>query len=236
MQEEINEIPQLNEERENNYPTAAATVKTAETKPPFFTFNFNTLLGLVLLVGLAVLYVLFFNSRKHQESSIPLNIPKTSGKSTSVVYVNLDSLNVHYEFVNILRKDLESTGKKLQAEVLAEQSVLEKEGAEFQHQVSTNAIPEDKAKVIYEQLMKRSSLLDQKKQQYTQRVADQEMNMNLRLVDSVTTFLRRFNTQYKFDYILGYKTGGEILIANDTLDITQTVLGALNTEYQQRKK
>ena len=84
--------------------------------------------------------------------------------------------------------------------------------------------------------MKRSSLLDQKKQQYTQRVADQEMNMNLRLVDSVTTFLRRFNKQYKFDYILGYKTGGEILIANDTLDITQTVLGALNTEYQQRKK
>ncbi|MEI6681437.1 MAG: OmpH family outer membrane protein [Bacteroidota bacterium] len=236
MQEENNEIPQLNEERENYYPAGETTVKAVETKPPFFTFNFNTLLGLVLLVGLAVLYVLFFSSRKHQESSIPLNISKPSGKATSVVYVNLDSLNAHYELVNILRKDLEGTGKKLQAEVLAEQSALEKEGAEFQRQVSANAIPEDKAKGIYEQLMKRSSLLDQKKQQYTQRVADQEMSMNLRLVDSVTTFLRRFNKQYKFDYILGYKTGGEILIANDTMDITQTVLGALNTEYQQRKK
>ncbi len=60
--------------------------------------------------------------------------------------------------------------------------------------------------------------------------------MNMKLVDSVTTFLKRFNRQYRFDYILGYKTGGEILIANDTLDITRSVMEVLNAEYQQRKK
>lgn len=62
------------------------------------------------------------------------------------------------------------------------------------------------------------------------------MHMNLRLVDSVTAFLKRFNRQYKFDYIMGYKSGGEILVTNDTLDITIPVLEALNKEYQQRKK
>ena len=202
----------------------------------FFRFNFNTLLGLFLLAGPVVLYGLFFNSRKSFEPLIALNGQKTSGKALSVAYVNLDSLNSHYEYVKILRRDLESTGKKLQSEVLAEQSALEKEGAEFQRQVAANTISEDKAKVIYEQLMQKSSLLDQKKQHYTQLVADQEMNMNLRLVDSVTTFLKRFNRQYKFDYIMGFKMGGEILIASDTLDITKSVLDALNSEYQQRKK
>ncbi len=202
----------------------------------FFRFNFNTLLGLCLLAGLVVLYVLFFNSRKSPESLVQQNVRKTSGKALSVAYVNLDSLNYHYEYVKILRRDLESTGKKLQSEVMAEQSALEKEGAEFQRQVAANTISEDKAKVIYEQLMQKSTLLDQKKQHYTQQVADQEMNMNLRLVDSVTTFLKRFNRQYKFDYIMGYKMGGEILIANDTLDITKSVLDELNTEYQRRKK
>jgi len=202
----------------------------------FFRFNFNTLLGLCLLAGLVVLYVLFFNSRKSPESLVQQNVRKTSEKALSVAYVNLDSLNYHYEYVKILRRDLESTGKKLQSEVLAEQSALEKEGAEFQRQVAANTISEDKAKVIYEQLMQKSTLLDQKKQHYTQQVADQEMNMNLRLVDSVTTFLKRFNRQYKFDYIMGYKMGGEILIANDTLDITKSVLDELNTEYQRRKK
>jgi hypothetical protein len=35
---------------------------------------------------------------------------------------------------------------------------------------------------------------------------------------------------------MGYKTGGEILVGNDTLDITISVLEELNKEYQQRKK
>ncbi len=236
MQEENFEKPQDNEVPENMLPVQENMAKPADAKSPFFIFNFNTLLGLVLLVGLAVLYVLFFSRGKSSERPVQLNVQNASGKSLSVVYVNLDSLNNHYEFVKILRRDLESTGKKLQSEVLAEQAALEKEGAEFQRQVSANIISEEKAKIIYEQLMQKSSLLDQKKQRYTQQVADHEMNMNIQLVDSVTTFLRRFNRQYKFDYIMGYKTGGEILIANDTLDITKSVLDALNTEYQQRKK
>ena len=167
---------------------------------------------------------------------VPITVQKASGKALSVVFVNLDSLNAHYEFVKILRRDLEGTGKKLQTEVLSEQSALEKEANDFQRQVSANAISEDKAKVIYEQLMQKQQVLMQKKERYTQQVADQEMSMNVRLVDTVTTFLKKFNRQYRFDYILGYKSGGEILVANDTLDITKSVLDVLNEQYQQRKK
>jgi outer membrane protein len=154
----------------------------------------------------------------------------------SVVFVNIDSLNTHYDYVKVLRKDLESTGKRLQTEVLSEQSALEKEANDFQRQMSTNALAEDKAKVIYEQLMEKQQMLMQKKERYTQQVAEQEMSMNMQLVDSVTSFLKRFNRQYQFDYIMGYKAGGEILVSNDTLDITRSVLDALNKEYQARKK
>ena len=204
-------------------------------RTPFFSFNFNTLLCMILLIGLVVLYVLFFKSRK-PETVVPLTVQKASGKALSMVFVNLDSLNNHYEFVKILRRDLEGTGKKLQTEVLSEQNALEKEANDFQRQVSANSISEDKAKVIYEQLMQKQQLLMQKKERYTRQVADQELNMNFQLVDSVTAFLKRFNRQYSFDYIMGYKSGGEILVSNDTLDITKSVLDALNMEYQQRKK
>ena len=60
--------------------------------------------------------------------------------------------------------------------------------------------------------------------------------MNLRLLDTITNFLKRYNEIYKFDYILTYKMAGDILIANDTLDITNDVLKTLNKEYQERKK
>jgi hypothetical protein len=35
---------------------------------------------------------------------------------------------------------------------------------------------------------------------------------------------------------MGYKSEGEILIANDTLDITNTIVDAINKEYLERKK
>lgn len=201
----------------------------------FFTFNLNTVLGLVAIAGMIVLFILYFTDKKADTGSVPVTMQK-SGKPLSVVYVNLDSLNTHYEYVKVLRTDLEGTGKRLQTEVLSEQKSLEKEAADFQRQVASNAISEEKAKTVYESLMQKQQALMEKKDRYTQQVAEQEMGMNLRLIDTVTNFLKRYNRKYGYDYIMGFKAGGEILISNDTLDITRDVLQVINKEYQERKK
>ena len=67
-------------------------------------------------------------------------------------------------------------------------------------------------------------------------MTQQQMAMNQKLTDTLTNFLKRFNRNYRFDYIMGYKSEGEILIANDTLDITNTIVDAINKEYLERKK
>ena len=90
----------------------------------------------------------------------------------------------------------------MQTEVLSEQAALEKEANEFQRQMAANIIPEEKAKVLYEQLMQKQQMLMEKKERYTQQVAEKEMNMNFRLIDSVTAYLKRYNRQYQFDYII----------------------------------
>jgi outer membrane protein len=236
MQEEIIENPEPVQETEVLLPNRETASEPVISKLPFFIFNFNTVLGLILMLGLVLLYVLYFTSRSPTVTVPALALQKTPGKQLSVVFVNIDSLNNQYEYVKIMRKELEGTGKRLQTEVLAEQAALEKEAGEFQRQVAANAIPEEKAKATYESLMQKQQQLMQKKDRYTQQVADQEMTMNIRLIDSVTAYLKRFNRQYRFDYIMGFKTGGEILVSNDTLDITKVVLYGLNNEYTQRKK
>lgn len=207
-----------------------------EKNKNFFVFNFNTVLSIIILVGIGVLSIVYHPFGKEEEKQKQAVSAVAGTKPLSVVYLNLDSLNVHYEFVKVLRRDLESTGKKLQAEVLAEQAALEKEAAEFQRQVAANAITEEKAKGIYEQLMQKQQSLVEKKDRYTQLVAEQEMNMNLRLLDTVTNFLRRYNSKLSYDYIMGYKKGGEILLPNESLDITNEALKAINEEYNARKK
>ena len=197
---------------------------------------FNTVTNVILLAGLVVLYVLFFTEGKKVTSSdLPAQQDASRG-TVQVVFVNIDTLNERYEFIKKLRSDLEGLGKRLQDEVLSEQSKFERDAADFQRQVAGNAITEERAKAVYEELMERQQCLLEKKDRYTQLVADKELNMNLTLLDSVTGFLKRYNRQYHYDYILGYKGGGEILLANDTLDITNEVINSLNLEYRQKEK
>ena len=60
--------------------------------------------------------------------------------------------------------------------------------------------------------------------------------MNIQLLDTVNNFLARFNREFGYDYILAYRTAGEILNASISLDITHEVLDQLNQEYAARKK
>jgi len=191
---------------------------------------------LILLIGLAVLYVLFFTTRKTTEPGSSFALQKSTGKSVKVVFINIDSLNNQYLFVKKLKTDLEATGKRLETEILSEQAAFEKEASAFQKQAAANAIPEDKAKVMYEALMRKQQALSDKKEKYTQQVADKEQAMHLTLLDTVTSFLKRYNRAYKFDYILGYANAGQILLASDTLDITGDVVRELNKEYKEKGK
>ncbi|HTX87441.1 MAG TPA: OmpH family outer membrane protein [Bacteroidales bacterium] len=234
MQEENFTDPAMKQEAATVMPANEAKEHNGKHSHPLLMVSL--ILNLVLLVGLGVLYVLFFHSRRTQEAQVTPVIRNAPSGPARIVYLNLDTLNEKYEFVKNLRSDLESTGKKLQNEILSEQSAFEKDAAEFQAKVQSNAIAEDRAKVVYEELMQRQQLLADKKDKYTQQVADKEMNMNLRLLDTVTNFLKRYNRKFGYEYILGYKTAGEILLANDSLEITREVLDALNEEYNQRGK
>jgi outer membrane protein len=234
MQDENMLIPDTNQANEEITSDQQEGEQQKTEKNQILTFN--NILSIVILIGLIVLYVLFFTTKNSEEPKASAALQKSGNKALSIVFVNIDSLNEKYEFVKVLRNDLEGTGKRLQTEVLAEQSNFEKEAADFQKQVAGNTISEEKAKMVYEALMQKQQAIIEKKDRFTQQVANMELNMNLRLLDTITNFLKRYNEIYKFDYILTYKTAGEILIANDTLDITNDVVRSLNKDYNERKK
>ncbi|MCX6281070.1 MAG: OmpH family outer membrane protein [Bacteroidetes bacterium] len=235
MQEEIVNKPEEIQENSTIEKPGTTEISQQAAKHPFFVFTINTVLGLLLMVGLVILYVIVL-TKKESQVQLPAALQNSKGKALSVVYLNLDSLNLKYELIRNLRKDLESTVNRLQSELKKDEESLQKDGADFQQKVQANAISEDKAKQIYEILMKRQQALLEKKDRYTQMMTQQQIAMNQKLTDTLTCFLKRFNRSYRFDYIMGYKSEGEILVANDTLDITRTILDAINKEYLERKK
>jgi len=230
----------MTEERNNsteNTPAAetfneAATPATETIVPAKSQINPLLLaLNLVMLAGLIILYILHFTGSGKSGSSISGAIEKSNNGSLSVAFVNNDSILSNYELVKKMRADLEAKGRRLESEVASAQKAFEKDAAYFQEQVAKKAISEQSAQEIYGQLQQNQQKIYELRDRYAAELQQSEMDMNVALLDSVMNFLDRYNEKYKFDYILGFTKGGNILLANDTLDVTGDVLKELNLEY-----
>lgn len=185
-----------------------------------------TIINGILLIGLIVLYFIIL---KPDNSEILIN--GVSGKA-KIAYVNSDSILAHYDLVKSMRDELQQNTASLENELKNKQTAFERDAAYFQDQVNKKSISEQSAQEIYGKLMNEQQKIYSLREQYSSQIAQKEFAMNQLLLDSLNNFLKRYNTKYKFDYILSYTRGGSILTANDSLDITKEVIESLNTEFK----
>ena len=190
------------------------------------------ILNIIVVIGLIVIYILYFtNKEKPQEHQQAQFIPAVNSGSNSIVFVNSDLILEKYDLVKKLTDQLERDRKKKDTDFSAKQKADEEDAAYFQMQVEKQAISEQSAQQIYEQLMMKQQELYGLQEQYSGELAQKEFEMNIVLLDSIRNYLNRLNKIYRFDYVLSYNTVGNILLAKDTFDITQQVLDGLNKEY-----
>jgi outer membrane protein len=207
---------------------APAAAPANKTNPLLLALN------IVMLVGLVVLYILHFTGSGKSGNSIGGAIAKASKGNISVAFVNNDSILSNYDLVKKMRADLEAKGRRLEGEVASKQQAFEKDAAYFQEQVAKKSISEQSAQEIYGELQQNQKAIYDLRDRYAAELQQSEMDMNVALIDSVMNFLKRYNDKYKFDYILGFTKGGNILFANDTLDVTGDVIKELNIAYKEK--
>jgi len=215
----------------NSYPIEDQEFTMEREKPKI---SWQLILNIILLIGLVVIYFLFFTEKgKNQSTTMAQTMVKANKGSIAVAFVNNDSLLVNYDLVKKLKKELQAKGDRLTAEVTNKQKAFDKDAAYFQDQVQKKAISDQSAQEIYSNLTQNQQKIYDLRDRYASELQKDEQDMNVALLDSVMNFLKRYNSKYKFDYILGFNKGGNILYANDTLDITNDVLKELNREYHE---
>jgi len=233
MTEEINNSTENTSNTGHTAVTPEQSVKPEATITPAGN-KINPLLlslNLVMLAGLIILYFLYFTGSGSKSNSISGAIEKANNGSMSVAFVSNDSIMSNYELVKKMRVDFEAKGKRLEAEVASKQKALEKDAAYFEEQMAKKTLSEQSAQEIYGQLQQNQQQIYGLRDRYLAELQQSEMEMNVAIIDSVMNFLKRYNEKYKFDYILGFQKGGNILYANDTLDVTGDVIKELNAEY-----
>jgi outer membrane protein len=186
----------------------------------------SLILNAVLLVAVAVLYYLHFNA-----SSAGSNYTLPSSLTGQpVLYLNTDSLLVNYQLFQESKAQLEQEQARLENSMQSQAANLEREVMEFQQQYGGMTQSQvDKRK---EELGRKEENLMMLREQLSGQLMEQESKLNKQIYDSIYNFLQRYTAGKNVQYILGYSPGGSVLYANDSLDITSSVVKGLNAELK----
>jgi len=182
-----------------------------------------------MFIAVAVLYVLFFTSRNHEEIIQPVSI-KTA---LSIAFVDSDTLWENYEFVKVTKKELEDLELKLTNNYKAQAMAFKAEYESYLKTGASLALNEQKKKEAALQ-QKQSGLMELEKSLASQ-LNEVKQNKNIQVQDSIFAFIKRFNQGQKYSFILEKSRMSGILFANDSLNITKAVIKGLNEAYDKGK-
>ena len=197
--------------------------------------NISIILNAVLVVAVLVLFYLQF-SGKEQQKNTDKKENHVVAANGEIAYVNIDSLRKNYTFYKDLGELLFEKQQNLEANLNRKMAAYEKEAIDFQEKIQKHLVTQRQAEEMQQKLMGKQQSLLQLKENLSQQLMQDEMNMNKQLQDSLASFFNSFNADKRFKIILSISIGQNILYGDEALDITETVIEGLNERYGTTKK
>ena len=116
-----------------------------------------------------------------------------------------------------------------------ERKSLQEEAAEFETKVQNNVFAtQERAQAEYETIMKTDQDLLQRSQAMIAEFEKESIAKSNEVTQNIIDYIKEYNSSAKFDFILT-KMGGNMLYANEALDITNDVVKGLNAKHSVKK-
>jgi len=197
------------------------------------------IINAILIIGLIILFVLFFSNNNDSKIDNDLK-SKTNdslktesfNKSNDIAYINVDSLLRKYKFYNKLEAKLLNKQKQLESQLNSKMAKFQRDVNEFQKKVQLGSfLSQASAQSQQEELGMRQQKLLQLKDDLSMQLAQETQNMNLQLLDTVVNYLKIYNKDKKYQYILN---SASFLIGNPANNITNEIVKGLNKRYEKQ--
>jgi outer membrane protein len=200
--------------------------------------NLNLIINITLAVALGILFVLYFSLRSEVKQMGPKPIAMPAGAS-HIVYLNTDTLNANYDMYIDMVAKLKEKQRKMDDDLNLKKSNYEKNVMDYQDKSKKGLLLRSEAEKIEQQLYYDQQMLNKLYSDNQSQLAEESQRENKKLIYSIMDFLKEYNKNGNYQYILGYAFGSNLLYANDSLNITNEVLKGLNEKYNKevsRKK
>ncbi len=197
------------------------------------------IINIVLILGLVILFVLYFtnksgldtdnNSEKTEQDSLKTDNLK---KSNNIAYINVDTLLRKYKFYDELEAKLLNRQKQLESQLNSKMAKFQNDVNEFQKKVQLGSfLSQQSAQSQQDELAMRQQKLMKLKDDLSLQLAQETQNMNNQLLDTVINYLKIYNKDKKYQYILN---SASFLIGNPANDITNEIVKGLNKRYEKQ--
>ena len=148
-----------------------------------------------------------------------------------IAYVDYDSLLLKFNLAQEMQKELIRKEMSINNIIEKERKTLQEEAAAFETKVQNNVFAtQERAQAEYEKIMKKDQELLQRSQTMIAEFEKESITKSSEVTQSIMDYIKAYNSDAKFDFILT-KMGGNMLYANEALDITDEVVKGLNAKH-----
>jgi len=186
----------------------------------------------LLAAAVIALFVLHFAGNKKQAPAVQKPVEVGTGE---VVYINIDSVNEHYELIKILKDSLEAEQQKQEIVFNNRQKALETKAANFEKNYSSGSLTPQQAQYAQQSIQEESTRLQRDYSNYMEDFQARYAAALEQMADSLNAAAKRVNASYNASYIFTYQSGGQLLYADPAHDITVEVLDELNKSFKKKK-
>lgn len=182
--------------------------------------------------------LLFAQCANNQANQVaPAATPATTAEAAlKVAYVDVDSLLNNYKFSVKLRNDMLRKGENMRMTLSEKGKALEADMNDFRRKVENNVYAtRQRAEEEQARILKSQEELARLEQRLVNELSAEDQKNNLALRDSINNFLKEYNKTKGYDLILS-KMADNILLGNESLNITKEVIDGLNSRYKEESK
>jgi len=198
--------------------------------------NASLVLNVVLLVAVAVLFYLHFSSNKKPVDTTKVaSSTKTEGAIPTgdfkIAYFEMDSLNNSFALVKEVKSEISREEEKMNNELARLQKTYNDKVTQYQSQAQTMSSQDsENANRDIVQMQQRFAAA---KQQWEIKLQDLSMRKMQEVKNKVEDFLKEYNKNKGYTYILAYEPGF-MFYRDSAYDITADLLRGLNDKYKKK--
>lgn len=192
--------------------------------------NFLIALNALLVIAVAFLFYKVYAGEKPEKTVQKNSAVFPVSNQSSIAYVELDSLYEHIDYIKQRRQELEGEQKAIEGDWQNGMRNLQAKKEDFMKK-GENAT-QQQVEQMQNELMQGQQMVEQRKEAAATKLSDKSYRFMDDVQTKMKTFLKKYNEDKRYTYILTYGTGLDYMIYRDTtLNITPDVIKGMNKMF-----